>query len=90
MFLAELLAQDRQVTQPEKRSDQPNVAIVLQQCLADAAGIAVPEQDRCVRALLLELERLYNHVADIGALAGDVGFALAAVQAQRLRESRQR
>jgi Ni,Fe-hydrogenase III large subunit/Ni,Fe-hydrogenase III component G len=53
----------------------------------DAAGIAVTERDRRVRALLLELERLHNHVADIGALANDVGFGLANAHAQRLRET---
>ena len=39
-----------------------------------------------MRALLLELERLYNHVADLGALGNDVGFALANTHAQRIRE----
>jgi len=39
-----------------------------------------------LRALLVELERLYNHVADLGALANDVGFALANGHAQRIRE----
>jgi Ni,Fe-hydrogenase III large subunit len=27
--------------------------------------------------ILLELERLYNHVADFGAIANDTGFAVA-------------
>ena len=40
----------------------------------DAAGVEVSEPDRLLRALLLELERLHNHVADLGALANDVGF----------------
>jgi len=31
--------------------------------------------------MLLELERLYNHVADIGALCNDVGFGLAQARA---------
>jgi len=39
-----------------------------------------------LRALLLELERLYNHVADIGALCNDVGFGLAQARALTLRE----
>ncbi len=52
----------------------------------DAAGIEVSEDDRLVRALLLELERLHNHVADLGALANDVGYGIANVHAQRLRE----
>ena len=36
--------------------------------------------------MLLELERLYNHVADIGALCNDVGFGLAQARALTLRE----
>ena len=39
-----------------------------------------------LRALLVELERLYNHATDLGALANDVGFALANSHAQRIRE----
>ena len=53
----------------------------------DAAGIDVAEPDRLLRALLLELERLHNHVADLGALANDVGFGVANAHAQRLRET---
>ena len=36
--------------------------------------------------MLLEMERLYNHVADIGALCNDVGFGLAQARALTLRE----
>ena len=36
--------------------------------------------------MLLELERIYNHVADIGAIATDVGFVIANAHASRLRE----
>ncbi len=53
----------------------------------DAAGIDVAEPDRLLRALLLELERLHNHVADLGALANDVGFGVANAHALRLRET---
>jgi Ni,Fe-hydrogenase III large subunit/Ni,Fe-hydrogenase III component G len=53
----------------------------------DAAGIEVAEPNRLLRALLLELERLHNHVADLGALANDVGFGVANAHAQRLRET---
>jgi Ni,Fe-hydrogenase III large subunit/Ni,Fe-hydrogenase III component G len=52
-----------------------------------AAGIEVDDRDRLVRALLLELERLHNHVADLGALANDVGYGLMNAHALRLRES---
>jgi len=36
--------------------------------------------------VLLELERLYNHIADIGAIATDVAFTVPASRAQALRE----
>jgi Ni,Fe-hydrogenase III large subunit/Ni,Fe-hydrogenase III component G len=52
-----------------------------------ALGLEVAERDRLVRALLLELERLHNHVADLGALANDVGYGIAHAQAQTIRES---
>lgn len=51
-----------------------------------ASGIEVSEPDRLVRALLLELERLYNHITDLGSLANDVGFGIVNSHAQRLRE----
>lgn len=52
----------------------------------DALGVTVPAEVHRLRALLVELERLYNHAADLGALANDVGFALANAHAQRIRE----
>jgi len=56
------------------------------EALEDALGIEVTENARALRAVLLELERLYNHVADIGALCNDVGFGLAQAWALDLRE----
>jgi Ni,Fe-hydrogenase III large subunit/Ni,Fe-hydrogenase III component G len=52
----------------------------------DALGIVVGERARLIRALLLEFERLYNHVNDIGAILNDTGFAIANQQAGALRE----
>ncbi|NYI41483.1 hydrogenase large subunit [Demequina lutea] len=52
----------------------------------DALGVDVPEPARAARAALLELERLYNHVADLGALCMDVGYGILNVHAQRVRE----
>jgi Ni,Fe-hydrogenase III large subunit/Ni,Fe-hydrogenase III component G len=49
-------------------------------------GVDVPRRARYLRTLLLEMERLYNHVADLGALATDVAFAVPASRAQVLRE----
>jgi Ni,Fe-hydrogenase III large subunit len=50
------------------------------------AGVEVPARARALRVVLLELERIYNHVADIGALATDVAFTIPAARAQALRE----
>lgn len=52
----------------------------------DALGIEVGPRAALIRALLLELERLYNHIADLGALANDSGFGIANQHAGRLRE----
>ena len=45
-----------------------------------------PDKRLVTRTILLELERLCNHVADIGAIATDVGFVIANAHAGRLRE----
>jgi len=56
------------------------------QAVERAGGIEVPQSAERMRSVLLELERIYNHVADIGAIATDVGFAIANAHASRLRE----
>lgn len=72
----------------ERVSGDTSVAHALAHCRAieDALGIELPDEAHRLRALLVELERLYNHVADLGALANDVGFGLAHAHAQRIRE----
>ncbi|OBH45416.1 formate hydrogenase [Mycobacterium intracellulare] len=72
----------------ERVSGDTSAAHALAHSLAveDALGVRVPDEAHRLRALLVELERLYNHVADLGALANDVGFGLANVHAQRIRE----
>ena len=57
------------------------------QAIERAAEIEVPPSGLMIRTILLELERIYNHVADIGAIATDVGFVVANAHASRLRES---
>ena len=48
-------------------------------------GLRVTDADRRLRALLLELERIANHVGDLGALAGDVAFLPTASFCGRIR-----
>jgi len=72
----------------ERVSGDTSAAHALAHSLAveDALGIELPNEAHRLRALVVELERLYNHAADLGALANDVGFAIANAHAQRIRE----
>lgn len=51
-----------------------------------AASFEAPPRGRALRTICLELERLYNHVADIGAICTDVAFVTANMHAMRLKE----
>jgi Ni,Fe-hydrogenase III large subunit/Ni,Fe-hydrogenase III component G len=56
------------------------------QAVEESQGLEVGPRARELRLVLLELERLYNHVADVGALCNDVGFGFANARALTLRE----
>ena len=56
------------------------------QAVERAAQMEVPLRALIMRTILLELERICNHVADIGAIATDVGFVVANAHASRLKE----
>lgn len=72
----------------ERISGDTAVGHNLAFCLAveDALGITAPPQARRARAILLELERLYNHITDIGALCNDVGHGILNAHALQIRE----
>jgi Ni,Fe-hydrogenase III large subunit/Ni,Fe-hydrogenase III component G len=57
-------------------------ALALARALEAACGVAVPAEQALGRALLLELERIYNHAGDVGNLCA--GTALSAVLAEGL------
>ena len=52
-----------------------------------ALDLAVPDRAVLLRALLAELERLANHLGDIGAICNDASFALMHAHCAMLRES---
>jgi Ni,Fe-hydrogenase III large subunit/Ni,Fe-hydrogenase III component G len=56
------------------------------QAVERAGQIEVPLRALLMRTILLEFERISNHVADIGAIATDVGFVVANAHASRLKE----
>jgi Ni,Fe-hydrogenase III large subunit len=58
--------------------------------LEAATGCAVPERAQWLRALLLERERVANHLGDLGALGNDAAFVVGLAQFSRLREDWQR
>ncbi len=61
-------------------------SLALCRAIEEALAITVTPRAEELRAVLLEMERLYNHVADIGSLCNDVGFGLAQARALTLRE----
>jgi Ni,Fe-hydrogenase III large subunit/Ni,Fe-hydrogenase III component G len=56
------------------------------QAVERIANVELSDSAKRTRSILLELERIYNHVADIGAIANDVAFVVANAHASRLRE----
>jgi Ni,Fe-hydrogenase III large subunit len=65
-------------------------AVAYAHAIEDALGLAPNRELRRERTLLLELERLYNHLHDIGALCAGVGFAPGTMAFAALKDRAQR
>jgi Ni,Fe-hydrogenase III large subunit/NADH:ubiquinone oxidoreductase subunit C len=72
----------------ERISGDTSVGHALAYCraLEALAGCVVPARGAALRAVCLELERLYNHVGDVGMIVNDTGFAFGHAHCFRLRE----
>lgn len=56
----------------------------------ELAGLEATPETRRARTVLLELERLYNHLNDLSAICAGVGFAAGAMAYAALKERAQR
>jgi Ni,Fe-hydrogenase III large subunit/Ni,Fe-hydrogenase III component G len=70
----------------ERISGDNGVAHALAFCQALEANGPVPERAQLLRCIYAEMERIYNHLGDIGGMATDVAFAVPAAEAAVLRE----
>ena len=52
----------------------------------ELAGIPVPARARAVRTVAAELERIANHLSDLGGIANDVAYVVGAVEFTRWKE----
>jgi len=86
--LFETLPFDRTPELAERVSGDESAAHALAfgQALEALAGCAVPPRAAWLRVILLELERLYNHVGDVGMIVNDTGFTFGHAHCFRVRE----
>jgi len=56
------------------------------QAVESLLDIQVPRRARYLRSLFLELERIHNHIGDVGGICNDTAYSLAHAQCSRLKE----
>ena len=56
------------------------------QAIEKLSGTEVSIRVKDIRTVVLELERLYNHVGDVGNICAGIGFAFGTMHGARLRE----
>jgi Ni,Fe-hydrogenase III large subunit/Ni,Fe-hydrogenase III component G len=88
----EKLFEQRQITDgvplAERVSGDTTIGHSLAYCEAAerVLGLNVPLRARYLRTLFLELERLHNHLGDVGAICNDTAYALAHAHCSRMKE----
>jgi Ni,Fe-hydrogenase III large subunit/Ni,Fe-hydrogenase III component G len=64
-------------------------AVAYCQAIELIADADIPPRAAALRTIFLELERLYNHVGDLGNICAGIGFAVGASFGARLKEDLQ-
>src|SRR4029453_15765967 len=84
--LFEGLPLDRATALAERLSGDTSLghALAFCQAIEALAGCRVPPGARRLRMVLLELERIYNHVGDVGMINTDTGFAFVPQHCSRI------
>jgi len=60
------------------------------QAVESISGCVVPRRAQALRTALLELERLYNHIGEVGNICAGVGLAFGTMTGARLKDELQR
>jgi Ni,Fe-hydrogenase III large subunit len=70
-------------------SGDATVAYAWAYCMAaeTATATSIPQRAAWLRALMLERERVANHLGDLGALGNDAAFSFGLAQFSRLKEN---
>ncbi|MDD1770361.1 MAG: NADH-quinone oxidoreductase subunit C [Methanomassiliicoccales archaeon] len=86
--LSESMPYARGVDLAERISGDNSFAHSLAYCqtVEKLASIEAPERALCLRTAFAEMERIYNHLGDLGGIALDTGFSIPAQHAFILRE----
>lgn len=62
-------------------------SLAFTQAAEKISAVSAPPKAVLIRAVYLELERMYNHVNDIGGIAIDVGFSFPSALASIIKEA---
>lgn len=62
-------------------------SLAFAMAVESALGVTVPPRAIWLRALMAELERIANHLGDIGAVCNDAAFAFMLAQTSQMREA---
>lgn len=65
-------------------------AVAYCQAIEGIAGAGIPPRAAALRTVFLELERLYNHLGDLGNMCAGIGFAVGASYGAKLKDDLQR